>query len=910
MFKNQISTLILLFGMLASAQTNTDSSLISSKLTSDGQILQSVYLIGDAGALTDKEKHQTHTKNLRDFFIKNSKSNDYLIFLGDNIYPNGLPKKDDKNRTEAEKVLDLQVEIAKAFKGKSIFIPGNHDYYSGGSKAVERQMKYLQKALNKKSFAPADGCPVERLEVNDDLVILFVDSQWYITDWDHDPNINRTCEDMKTREDFFDEIDDAINDYQNQTLIIAMHHPVASYGLHGGRFSLNKHLFPIQSNIPLPVIGTAVSLARSAGGVSPQDLQSKKYRELSRRLITMASGMEKVIIASGHDHNQQYITDRNFHQVISGSGSKNAPAFDIGFSKFADQSLGFAKIDILPNRASALNFYSTEGTSTELLFSSSIYTKDQVHDKTYAKVPSTPVKASIYTEEEIEKSNVYTSLWGEHYRHLYGIPVEVPQLDLNTYRGGLKILKEGGGNQSNSLRVQDQAGIKYSLRAMKKDATRLLQRVVFQDVYLDNKFDNTASEELILDFFTASHPYAFLAIEDMAEHLGVYHTTSKLFYLPKQDALGNYNESYGDALYMLEERPDEDYENPSGSYGQPDDIEDTQDLFARLQRDEKYIVDENSYIRARILDMLIGDFDRHIDQWDWAEFKTDSGDRIFKPIPQDRDQAFAKFDGGVLNLLRTLIPFARMYPVYGDEIKHTDWFNNNVINLDRTILSQTSKEDWLREVDFIQQQLTDQKVEEAFAKMPQEIQSDRSTTELKNLLIARRDNLKNIIEKYHDYFSELVVVTGTNKDDFFDIERKENGITHLKVYRNKQGERAEKITDRIVDAKATKEVWVYGLDDTDTFTLTGNPKGKHVKVRLIGGFDEDSFSVENKRKLVIHDYKDESTNIEGKLPKVRKSDRYNINFFDYSKNNLNTLMVLPSIGANPDTGFNAGVNIT
>jgi hypothetical protein len=35
--------------------------------------------------------------------------------------------------------------------------------------------------------------------------------------------------------------------------------------------------------------------------------------------------------------------------------------------------------------------------------------------------------------------------------------------------------------------------------------------------------------------------------------------------------------------------------------------------------------------------MLIGDWDRHYDQWRWAEYKK-KGQVIYRPIPRDRDQ--------------------------------------------------------------------------------------------------------------------------------------------------------------------------------------------------------------------------------------------------------------------------------
>src|SRR5690606_21058813 len=99
-----------------------------------------------------------------------------------------------------------------------------------------------------------------------------------------------------------------------------------------------------------------------------------------------------------------------------------------------------------------------------------------------------------------------------------------------------------------------------------------------------------------------------------------YHTNPEVFYMPKQEGLGDYNSVHGDELYMIEERPEEHWLGHE-SFGAPDhDIQSTSGLFERLRRDEKYSLDEESYVRARVFDMLIGDWDRHDDQWRWAEY--------------------------------------------------------------------------------------------------------------------------------------------------------------------------------------------------------------------------------------------------------------------------------------------------
>ncbi|HKJ06009.1 MAG TPA: metallophosphoesterase family protein, partial [Flavobacteriaceae bacterium] len=168
-------------------------------------IEKTFYLLGDAG----KSPFNQISDGLKAFnsHIKNKNTEgDYLLYLGDNIYPAGLPKKNHKGRKYAEHNLDVQIESANKFKGTTIFIPGNHDWYADGVDGVKRQEKYVEKALGKNTFLPEDGCPIERVEVNDKIRLIIIDTQWYIENWNHHPTINDDCE-IKTRDRFFEEIE-------------------------------------------------------------------------------------------------------------------------------------------------------------------------------------------------------------------------------------------------------------------------------------------------------------------------------------------------------------------------------------------------------------------------------------------------------------------------------------------------------------------------------------------------------------------------------------------------------------------------------------------------------------------------------------------------------------------------------
>jgi hypothetical protein len=104
-----------------------------------------------------------------------------------------------------------------------------------------------------------------------------------------------------------------------------MHHPLMSNGSHGGQFSIEKQIFPLEQKIPLPVIGSFINLLRKRQGQSSR-YQNKQYTAYVKRIKTLLQSQDNVIVVSGHDHNLQFIDKDNIKQIISGAGSKSTAA--------------------------------------------------------------------------------------------------------------------------------------------------------------------------------------------------------------------------------------------------------------------------------------------------------------------------------------------------------------------------------------------------------------------------------------------------------------------------------------------------------------------------------------------------------------------------------------------------------
>ncbi|MDY8138946.1 metallophosphoesterase [Aquimarina sp. 2201CG5-10] len=870
------------------------------------EIEKTFYLVGDAG-YAKINKSTNGLIALKKVLDTSETKNDYLIFLGDNIYQKGMPEKESPERELSEHRINAQVDAAKNFEGEMIFIPGNHDWYNEGLKGLKRQEKYVAKKLNtKNAFLPEKGCPIESVKISDKVHLLILDTQWYLANWDKNPTINDNCE-IKTREKFFSEIEGELKKHSKKTIVIAMHHPMYTNGPHGGKYSFDKHIFPSKKKIPLPFLGSLATLIRSQGGVTAQDLSNVMYNGLKRRLTTMTKGLDKVVYVSGHEHSLQYIEDGGVKQIVSGSGAKVSAASLGKDGLFSYPGQGFAILDVYTDGSSNVRFYGNEKGEPKLVYQTEIHKKKEVYNFTgVSNTFDKEATASIYAKEEVEKSKLFKSMWGDHYRYLYGTDITVPVATLDTLLGGLTIDRQGGGQVTRSLRLIDKDGKQYSLRAMRKSVAQFLQKGAFKNTYVGDGFDDTLTEDLLSDFYTSSYPYAFLTVGPLADAIGVYHANPKLYYVPKHPALGEFNENFGDEIYFLEERPSKEY-GDLASFGKPDDIESTDDLLRKMRRDEKYQMDEENYIKARLFDMILGDWDRHPDQWRWARFDKE-GEKVYRPIPRDRDQVFSNYDGVILDILKFVVPITRKFQVYDDELKKIRWINESGIRLDRTLAQNSGRETWLKQANYIKENLSDKIIEEAFNNLPEETQ-DETAEKIKRDLRARRDQIIDIANRYYTYLSKHVIIKGTDKDDYFEIVR-EDKKTIVRISRIKGGEAEKPHYERVFNSGETKEIWIYGLDDDDKFLVKG--KGSNpIKIRIVGGQNNDEYTIENGRKIKIYDHKSKPNTVKKKGgAKFIFSNIYSYNIYDYNKYIDRTNVFTPFIGFNPDDGLNINVTDT
>ena len=214
----------------------------------------------------------------------------------------------------------------------------------------------------------------------------------------------------------------------------------------------------------------------------------------------------------------------------------------------------------------------------------------------------------------------------------------------------------------------------------------------------------------------------------------------------------------------------------------------------------------------------------------------------------------------------------------------------------------------MAEAKYLQEHITDEVIQEAFNDLPKEVREDESTERIKELLKARRENIVAIAERYAKHLDKLAIVTATDKDDYIDVTRLPEGKTNIKIFRNIKGKRKYLFINKTYNKKDTKEIWIYGLDDDDVFTVTGESNSGNIFLRLIGGQNNDIYNIENPNKLKIYDHKSKPNTLDNaQNAKIRLSDNYEQNIYNKNKKIYSTNVILPGIGYNPDDGLKLGI---
>lgn len=787
-----------------------------------------------------------------------------VAYLGDIVYPDGVRDRDHPDFSQDSVRLWNQVDVVAGPRSiehetLGLFLTGNHDWGNmTGDLAVQRALN-LRSELEiagestgaHVSLLPTveDPGPVVR-DIRDNVRLIFIDSHWWIQE---------RSEEAKA--DFFARMEAVIEESGDREVVLLAHHPWASAGPHGVVASGTRS------------IGLLYLLSKS--GTYVQDVNSPAHGDFRQRLrdVFAEAGKLPLVYAAGHDHSLQVLTGNQpgdpKHILVSGAGSKLSTLEDTvglryGAARPGYMTLVFRRdnsVDLFVTAGSAEHLSCPAGAqrrmacmdaaadSFEIVYSERVLTVAHARGDSVGREATTETGVASEDPGELEAvdppppavdpssvdivgdsvvatpgrsyagGSLRKLMMGSLNRDLWDIPFKVAVLNLDAVGGTLEPDELSGGKQTLGLKFDGADGRKYQFRSILKDASRAIPEVL----------RSGPVDDALQDQMAAQFPLSAMVVAELLEAAGVLVARPRPVIMPDDPRLGEYRDLFAGRMGWLEERPNEEDGDRPGFAGSRK-ITGTDELYEELIEEPASYVDDQALLRARLIDLFVGDWDRHYDNWRWASFPD--GDRTrWEAIPRDRDWALAKIDGVLPSLARIYYP---KYVGFGPEypsIKRLTWAAQN---FDRRLLNERTREDFLRQAQSLQSAFSDEVLRDAVAVLPEPYR-ERIGDELLASFRARRDRLDEAAEEFYALLSSWVDVRGTEEVDHVRISRGANRSVRVTMT---SGEGGFVTFDRTFLANETDEVRIYLLDGDDIVEFDGTAD-LPIRFQIVGGDGDD-----------------------------------------------------------------------
>ena len=318
------------------------SAILSLQINAE-ELQQRIILLGDAGY--SKLSPLEPSLQLAADIAKQAASKTKILFLGDNIYTRGFPVLKDgqvnfnKKQLKQISFLTAQLQVAKLSGSQLYLLPGNHDWIA---RQVDDQANYIKSYAQNNQLNAAlvpyqqGKKPLPELVHLPGISLLFIDSTWWLRKSGKNiAKVNKQIEKLLAQQK---------NDYPDNVILLASHHPIKSVGPHG-------------------------SFGKVAECIQDKNCTHKKVGEIAhpvaqkaiKSLTNILAGYEKVIYAAGHDHSLQVFefgasaNEKNEGSkhiaLVSGAANHNkiSPVGETQDNIFSLSDIGFMVVDIYQN---------------------------------------------------------------------------------------------------------------------------------------------------------------------------------------------------------------------------------------------------------------------------------------------------------------------------------------------------------------------------------------------------------------------------------------------------------------------------------------------------------------------------------------------------------------------------------
>lgn len=450
-----------------------------------------------------------------------------------------------------------------------------------------------------------------------------------------------------------------------------------------------------------------------------------------------------------------------------------------------------------------------------------------------------------------EAGGLHRSLFGEGYRTLWITPIRVPVVDLARMGGGLTPLRVGGGTTTRTLHLRGEDGRRFVFRSVEKAPVEF------------EIFNRSILADLVQDQVSSFHPTGAPVVSALLDAVGVLHTEPAYMVVPDDPRLGEFRTDFAGLLVLVEERPDD---GPSGAPGFAGSrrIASTAELLESLEENADHRVDAEEFLRARLVDIVVGDRDRSHNNHLWASFETQDG-TVWRVIPRDRDQAFVRFDGAFKSVARA---WEDRLVAFDDDYADIFALTRNAWDMDRQLLVALDRERWVATVDQVVTALTDRVIDDAVGRLPPEHHAVMGE-DLAATLRLRRDQLPEAAERFYGVVFRYPDVLASDGAETLTVTRSPTGSVAVDITAAGVGPTYR----RTFLASETSEIRVYLRGGADEVFLRGEG-APEITVRVVGGGGRDVFHDETTGRggpTLLYDGGDETRFPESTRADVRRS---------------------------------------
>ncbi|MTI21834.1 hypothetical protein E1176_12450 [Fulvivirga sp. RKSG066] len=338
---------------------------------------------------------------------------------------------------------------------------------------------------------------------------------------------------------------------------------------------------------------------------------------------------------------------------------------------------------------------------------------------------------SLPISQFYNRGELVRTLFGDHYRDLWSLPITIP-----VFKGfdSLTFHHIGGGMQTTSVEFETESGEHYSFRSVDKNPKGVLPTV----------WQYSGVRTLVRDQTSAINPFATDVVGQLTKVIGVHYKEPVFVFVPMSDQVSDsVNYTMAGRVMMLEKEFDGSWEENS-FLGAPEYVWDTEDL---IEGSAKHTlrIDTLQFLKCRMFDFMISDWDRHEGQWKWLAYnKGDYYD--VKAVPVDRDMALCRYDDGLANSV--IIPLTKRCKSFRNSKEQAIKITEKISDLDYQLLADVEEKQYLQTAQELDRLFTEEVVSAAFSHYRKEV-SQEFVEEQTATFMGRKKYLNDMARSFY-----------------------------------------------------------------------------------------------------------------------------------------------------------------